>query len=182
MNAKFKRIVIDGKTYQSIDDMPPDIRQKYERAMRALAGKKDNQIPDSLETLQAFADPDTSDALDMPGEIVTSSTVINNMKIIVDGKEFNRLEDLPLEVRARYEKAMAKLDANGNGIPDFVEGLSNTTNQTTNISTNLEMEPLSTSPAIEPDKSNGWMLAFFGLLLFLVYVAGAAGVWYFFLR
>ena len=155
--------------------------------MSALADKNDNQIPDALAALQAFADQDKSDVLDMPGDIVTSSTVVNNMKIIIDGKEFNRLEDLPPEARARYEQAMAKLDANGNGIPDFVEGMLNTTNQTTNISTSLGTEPpsparLSTSPAIEPDKSNSWMLAFFGLLLFLFCVAGAAGVWYVFLR
>ena len=32
MNPKI--IVIDGKTYHSVEEMPPDIRQKYEQAMQ----------------------------------------------------------------------------------------------------------------------------------------------------
>ena len=34
MNQKV--VVIDGKTYKSVDEMPPDIRAKYEEAMRGL--------------------------------------------------------------------------------------------------------------------------------------------------
>jgi hypothetical protein len=110
------------------------------------------------------------------------------MKIIVDGKEFDGLEHLPPEARARYQEAMGKLDANRNGIPDFVEGMMNTANQNVMsvsrpvVETPRRSSPLTSSPTITPDTSNGWMLMLAGLLILLLCIAGAAGIWYFFLR
>ena len=77
--------------------------------------------------------------------VVAGDAVVNSMKIIVDGKEFNGIENLPPEARAKYEAGMGKLDANQNGIPDFVEGMIKTTNQTANISTSFATQtpPLS---------------------------------------
>ncbi|RPJ28064.1 MAG: hypothetical protein EHM33_05760 [Chloroflexi bacterium] len=66
--------------------------------------------------------------------------------------------------------------------------MANTTDQTANISTSFETDtpprstPLPVSPTIAPDTSNGWTLALAGLLIILLCVAGAAGIWYFFLR
>ncbi len=186
MNPKV--IVIDGKTYHSIDEMPTDIRQKYEQAMQSLADSNGNRIPDAFENLNILTDKDKNGVPDVLENLTAGNAVVNSMKIIVDGKEFNGIENLPPEARARYEEAMGKLDANRNGIPDFVEGMINTTNQTASSSTNFGMEtpsrsmPLPASPTITPDTSNGWMLALAGLFIFFLCVAGAAGVWYFFLR
>ena len=210
MNPKL--IVIDGKTYHSVDEMPSDIRQKYEQAMRSLGDANDNRIPDafetvSFETVNIFADKNKNDVPDVLENIAAGHTVMNSMKIIVDGKEFNGLENLPPEARTRYEEAMGKLDANRNGVPDFAEGMINTTNQTANISTGFGTEaprrstpfdpstlpsvagqrlaqdkPLPVSPTITPDTSNGWALALAGVFLLLVCALSATGVWYFFLR
>jgi len=38
------------------------------------------------------------------------------------------------------------------------------------------------SPTIAPDTSNGWILALAGVLILLLCIVGAAGVWYFFFR
>ena len=38
-----------GKAYTSVDDLPPEARAKYEKAMSALADKDGNGIPDILE-------------------------------------------------------------------------------------------------------------------------------------
>jgi hypothetical protein len=114
---------------------------------------------------------------------------VSSMKIVIDGKEFNGIENLPPEARARYEEAMGKLDANRNGIPDFVEGMIGTPNQTANnaVSVGVERPRRSTprpvsSPTITPDTSNGWMLVLAGVFLLGLCVVGAAGIWYFFLR
>ena len=110
------------------------------------------------------------------------------MKIIVDGKEFDGLENLPAEARARYEDAMGKLDANRNGIPDFAEGMMSGANQNVMSVSQTAAEaprrssPLPVSPAITPDTSNGLMLVLAGLFIFLLCVAAAGAVWYFFLR
>ena len=174
MNSKV--IVIDGKTYHSVDEMPPDVRQKYEEAMRALGHATNNLIPDVVENITA------------------GQTTVSSMKIIVDGKEFSSVENLPPEARARYEEAMSKLDANRNGIPDFVEGMTGTSNQPVNLSSGFRVEtprlsatpsqknPAPVSATITPDTSNGWMLVLAGVFMLLLCVAGAAGVWYFFLR
>ena len=45
-------------------------------------------------------------------------------KIIFNGKEYNRLEDMPPEARRAYQQAMGMLaDKNQNGVPDFMEGM-----------------------------------------------------------
>jgi hypothetical protein len=186
MNPKV--IVIDGKTYNSVDEMPAQVRQKYEQAMRSLGDANKNQIPDAFETMNIFADKDKDGAPDVLEQIAAGHHVVNSMKIIVDGQEFDGLENLPPEARARYEEAMSKLDANRNGIPDFVEGMINTENQNVmSVSRASAAAPrrsasLPVNPTITPDTSNGWMLVLGGLFIFFLCVAGAGAVWYFFLR
>jgi hypothetical protein len=170
--------------------------------MQAFGDRNGNHIPDAFENMNIFADNDKDGVPDILESVTTGNAIVNSIKIIVDGKEFNGIENLPPEARARYEQAMSKLDANRNGIPDFVEGMINATNQTANVSTSLETEapPRSTTfdynppvmtpldrsmpanPTSEIDKSNGWQLVLAGLFVVLLCVAGAAGVWYFFLR
>ena len=48
---------------------------------------------------------------------------MNPKVLVIGGEEFNGIENLPPEVRARYQEAIGKLDANRNGIPHFVEGM-----------------------------------------------------------
>ncbi len=191
MNPKV--IVIDGKTYHSVNEMPPEVRQEYEHAMRSFGDANQNHIPDAVETASTqtaniLADKDKDGVPDLFENTTAGSTVVNNMKIIVDGKEFNNLESLPPEARARYEEAMGKLDANRNGIPDFVEGMMGTMSVNANPSSSVAVEtprrttPLSASPTITPDTSNGWMLVLAGMFLLFLCMAGAGVVWYFFLR
>ena len=186
MNPKV--IVIDGKTYHSVEEMSPEIRQKYEQAMSALGDANKNQIPDAFEAMNIFADKDRDGAPDVLENLAAGHHAVNSMKIVIDGKEFDGLENLPPEARARYEEAMSKLDANRNGIPDFVEGMMGTGNQNVMNLSNPVVEaprrttPLPTSPTITPDTSNGWMLMLAGLFILLLCTAGAGAAWYFFLR
>ena len=194
MNPKI--IVIDGKTYNGVEEMPPDVRQRYEAAMRSLGDANNNRILDAFENINALADKDKDGLPDIVENLVAGQAAFNSMKIIVDGKEFTGIQDLPPEVRARYEEAMGKLDANRNGIPDFVEGMLRNTNQTINTSTAFAAEaapsstplgsgpakPVPVSPTITPDTSNGLMLVLAGLFLVLLCALAGGAVWYFFLR
>ena len=183
-----KIIVIDGKTYHSVEEMPPDIRQKYEAAMHSLGDANDNRIPDAFENMNILADQNKNGVPDVVENLVAGQAVYDSLKIIVDGKEFNSLEGLPPEARAKYEAAMIKLDANQNGMPDFVEGMIKTTDQTASSSSSFTVEtpqrPASVpvSPTITPDTSNGLMLALAGLFVLFLCVVAAGAVWYFFLR
>ncbi len=186
MNAKL--IIVDGKTYHSVEEMPPEIRQKYELAMRALGDANGNQIPDVLEGMNILADQNKNGKPDLLENLTTSNVVVKSTKIILDGKEFSSIEHLPPEARARYEQAMGKLDANRNGIPDFIEGMVNTTDQTANAPTSLgtaappRSTPLPIGPTTTSEVSNGWRLALAGLFVALLCLVGTAGVWYLFLR
>ena len=95
MNQKL--IVIDGKTYNSVNEMPEDVRRSYEDAMRNLDNNR-NGTPDLFEGAASFQNP--------------TANVINATKIVVNGQVFDSLDQLPPDVRAKYEQAMGALDAN----------------------------------------------------------------------
>jgi len=171
MNQKL--IVIDGKTYKSVNEMPEAVRKNYESAMRNFDNNQ-NGTPDLFEGMASFQG--------------ATANVMNAGKIIVNGQVFDSLDQLPPEVRAKYEQAMGTLDANKNGIPDFVEGMFGTPKQTNTVATSFGTtspplsKPIPVTSTIEPESSGGWLLAFAGILVLGLCVAGAAGVWYFFLR
>lgn len=188
MKATF--IVVNGKTYNSVEDMPPDVRQKYEQAIGSLADTNGNQIPDVFENMNLLIDKEGNGVSDAFKNIVTTHTTVNSrIKIVIEGKEYNKVEELPPEVRAKYEAAIARLDANHDGIPDFVEGMFKPIDQDVSRNASSTVEsipyspplPLSSTVTQTPDTTNGWRLMLTVLLLFLL-CAGAAGAWYFFLR
>ena len=180
-------IVIDGKTYNSVEEMSPDVRAKYEEAMQnlktqkvmdVLGDKNQNGVPDIFENMPA------------------ANTTSTSMNIVVNGKTFSSIEDLPPEVRVKYEKAMGALDKNQNGIPDFMEGMMNmpnpasptqnppaTMNSIPSQSFQFDQDkPIPASPITTPDTTNGWLLALTGAFILLLCAVGAVSIWYFFLR
>lgn len=188
MNSKL--IVIDGKTYKSVEEMPEDVRRNYESAMSQLADNDKNGIPDVLENLVNLTDQD-KDGMPDAFKGLTSNIITSSTKIIANGTEYNSLDELPPDTRAKYEQAMGTLDSNRNGVPDFFEGMLNTPVQTNNMQNDQAMSTPSTPHAptaipansnIEPEATNKWALALFGIILLGVCVVGALGAWYFFLR
>lgn len=195
MNQKL--IVIDGKTYKNVDEMPSDVRQQYENAMRTL-DKNQNGTPDLLENANPFGDKNQNGMLDVIEGLKSlqgaNAKLINSTNIVINGQVYDGLDQLPPEVRAKYEQAMSAMDANRNGVPDFLEGMLNLPNQPTNQATATfgtttptpapaSRPPIPVASTIEPESSGGWMLALAGILLIgLCLVAAGAGVWYFLLR
>lgn len=186
-----KRIVIDGKTYNSVDEMPEDVRRNYEQAMRGFKEINTNNISGALEDVKnIFADKDNNGVPDVM-EHNQAINISGGTKFVVDGRTFNTLDELPPDARAKYEQAMGSIDKNRNGMPDFLEGMMGVSTQTPQPSMNAmdysrdttrHSKPLIDSPAIAPESSNGWILALVGALLLFLCVAGAIGVWYFFIR
>ena len=43
------RITVNGVEYASVEAMPPDVREQYERALSMLADRNNNGVPDILE-------------------------------------------------------------------------------------------------------------------------------------
>src|SRR5215213_5740929 len=191
MNPKI--IVIDGKTYHSVEEMPSGVRQQYEKAMQSLGDVNGNLVPDGFETVSSetvniLADKNKNGVPDILENLVAGQAMVNSVKIIVDGKEFNGIENFPPEVQASYQAAMSKLDANQNGIPDFAEGVIKVPDQTTSSPTGFSVGTfpgslsLPAGPRITPDTSNGFMLVLAGLFVLFLCILAAGAVWYFFLR
>ena len=186
MNQKI--IVIDGKTYKSVEEMPEDVRRAYESAMSQFADNDRNGLPDVLEDLTGLKDQNKNGMPDAFEEM--ASNMISSTKIIADGNEYNNLNELPPEIRAKYEQAMGALDSNRNGVPDFFEGMIKTPVQPNKeqnmqamptLSTLRASEGISSNSNIEPEATNKWMLALLGIVLFGMCMAGAFAAWYFFL-
>lgn len=99
-------IIFEGKSYDSVDQLPPEARAKYDAAMSKLEDKDNNGVPDILDN-----------ALRMSTTFTTTTS-----KIIFQGKTYDSADQLPPEARAKYDEAMSKLqDNNNNGIPDVLE-------------------------------------------------------------
>jgi hypothetical protein len=86
------RITVNGRGYNSIDEMPPDVRAEYQRAIGMLADEDGNGVPDILER------GNVSVSSSGPGKEFTSS-VITSQTFNVNGQEFSRWEDVPPEIR-----------------------------------------------------------------------------------
>jgi hypothetical protein len=184
------KIVIDGKTYNSVDEMPADVRRSYEEAMRGL-GSAPPAAQDPMQALNyLFTDANNNGIPDIM-ENQPAINIAGGTHFVVDGRTYNSVDELPPDARARYEQAMGAMDGNRNGVPDFLEGMMKvssqaaqpaTTRYTPDTARQASRPPISGPPTITPDTTNGWMLALIALVLLFLCAAGVIGIWYFFLR
>lgn len=89
--AEELEIVVDGHTYRSADEMPPDVRGVYEQMRKALSSAVD--------------DPN-SEVETMPGGRIIRS---EGTEVTLDGRHVDPA-DLPPKLRRAYEEALAELD------------------------------------------------------------------------
>jgi len=94
-------IVIDGKTYNSVNEMPPDVRAKYEGAMDSLKDGNQNGFPDQFENINILKDQNGNGIPNVFESASATQVTTSSTKFIVNGKEFNSLEDLPPDARAK---------------------------------------------------------------------------------
>jgi hypothetical protein len=161
-----RNIVVNGKSYSNIDDMPPEIRKIYQETMGIFADKDGNGIPDLVE---GKSETNINIIPVHAGE----ATIIN-----ADGRIYTNISELPPEAQEKYKLAMGKLsqvlgDKNQNGIPDLLEN-SKSAAIKTDISTitvkGVDFQkpslPIITSVAEDKPYYKGFII--FGVLLALV--------------
>jgi hypothetical protein len=85
------RINVNGREYKSIDEMPPDVREQYTKAMSMLADKDGNGVPDIFERGNVSVSSEDDE------RFVTS--VQTESRYVINGKHYSRLEDVPPETR-----------------------------------------------------------------------------------
>jgi hypothetical protein len=81
------KIIFGGKEYSSIEEMPPEVRDEYERAISQLRDIDRNGIPDVVQ--------------DTGKPIIR----IEQHRYMVNGREYSSLDDLPPAIRRTIEKA-----------------------------------------------------------------------------
>ena len=87
-----QRIVVNGVEYDSPAAMPPDVRQQYERALAALSEVE--------PTRERSVQP-------VPGGVKFNVTT-RRVQYNIDGKIYDDPAQLPPEIRARVERALAE--------------------------------------------------------------------------
>jgi hypothetical protein len=84
-----EKIVFNGREYDGVEAMPPDVRRQYDDVLRLLA--------DSGQT------PGGPTAPDGRKRVNVKMTV--RRRLVVNGKEYDGVEQLPPQLRAAYERA-----------------------------------------------------------------------------
>jgi hypothetical protein len=94
-----EKIEFNGREYDGIDAMPPDVRRQYEAVLtlvREEIGWKLSSLLESGPLRKLFK---------------ISATV--NRRIVLNGKEFKSVDEMPAAVRAAYERALAEAGGGG---------------------------------------------------------------------
>jgi hypothetical protein len=89
------RISFNGQEYDSVEAMPPEVRQLFQMAAGLLGDANNNGVPDILEGAASGV----------------TSTVSSATQIVADGKVYSSVDELPPEARQRFQEAMGRLGA-----------------------------------------------------------------------
>lgn len=90
------QINFNGKTYNSLEEMPANERRAYEQLQKIFVDANGNGIPDFLEG-------------DVAQKVITAFRSVVNY----DGKVYNNLDELPPEMRQKVQNAFEKLNQMG---------------------------------------------------------------------
>ncbi len=159
-------IIFNGKTYNSIEEMPANERQAFDQLSTMFVDKNGNGIPDFME-----------------GDMVQNVVAAYTSSINVNGRNYGNMTELPDDMRARVQGAFEKM-------AEF--GIVTKTTPPVMMQTNsmsMEQKPLVVSkpfipqqvnPAIqEGSGSNTFVLVLGGIVLFLCLIIAAIAVFYF---
>ena len=140
------QIIFNGKSYNSVEEMPASDREAYEGMFQIFTDKNGNGIPDFLEG-------------DVAKNVMTAFTtnVVN-----YDGKVYNSLDELPADARQKVQEAFAKLNQMG-----IVTAAPNTKKEAAFEPAFPSSKPLlQQGPTIQQSGGRNWMiiLGFLGVL------------------
>jgi hypothetical protein len=155
-------IRFNGKTYNSLEEMPANERQAFEHLSNLFVDKNGNGIPDFLEG-------------DMVKNVLTAFTSNVNF----NGQTYNNVNELPPEVREKVQRAMDKLAQMGMvqpGQPMIMQAPAPQIEQTP-LRSSEPMISRNYSPAIEEDSGSGLKWIFLGAALLVCAVVGLAAAY-----
>ena len=82
-----QKVVVNGREYGSAEEMPSDVRQAYERMRSGLVDSDRDGVPDMFEGKK--------------GNVVR----VTRQKVVVNGREYDGVGEMPPDVRRAFERA-----------------------------------------------------------------------------
>ena len=156
------KIRFNGTEYDSPDEMPPAARAAYDKALELAAQGKSGGL--------------------IGGHVKVN--VSTKVRFVSDGKTYDSPDQMPPDIRAKYDKAMEQFDKDHNGIPDILEGTNGLPAADSASSTNdpfasmeSSWQPLVPSqPVITPDAPINRALLLVAGIAILVLLAAVIGL------
>ena len=139
-------IRVNGRVYGSVDEMPADVRQAYERALASMgATTAEKMASGSTQTKLVSKDGGTT-------ALTATKTTLR-----FNGQEYGSVDEMPATVRHLFEGVMATVDANGNGIPDVLETTAQGTSGSLLAPNNMTAASVA-GGIVRPDSTRGWLV------------------------
>jgi hypothetical protein len=91
------KIVLNGKEYDGVESMPPDVRKDYEAVLESLQATGGDEVLSLLRS----------------GEHTNIKASFR--EIVVNGKSYGSVDEMPADVRRTYEEAVARMGGGGGG-------------------------------------------------------------------
>ena len=93
------KIVFNGAEYDSVEAMPPDVRAQYNEVLESLKKTGGDEVLSALQRVSS-------------GTGGLSETIMTtHREILVNGKKYGSVGEMPPDVRRLYEKALGQAGA-----------------------------------------------------------------------
>lgn len=159
-------IIFNGKTYNSLEEMPANERQAYEQIANMLVDKNGNGIPDFLE-----------------GDMVKNVMTAFVSSLNVNGQNYDGMNDMPPEIRAKVQGAFEKLSELGvvtKSTSPMVMQVNGMQVEQKPQMVSKPLVPQGTNPAVQEESGpNVLLLSLAGIVLVFCLAIAAFAVFYF---
>ena len=160
-------IIFNGKSYNSLEEMPEKERKAYDQMMDIFADKNGNGIPDFME-----------------GDMVQTVLAANSTSINISGQTYHNLNDLTPELRQSVDKAF-KVITNLGIIPGVPAELQMQIPQAGREPV-VQSQPFVSreyAPAIQEESGRSiFPMVLGGIILFFCLAAGVISIFFFMTR
>ena len=160
-------IIFNGKSYNSLEEIPENERKAYDQMMDIFADKNGNGIPDFME-----------------GDMVQKVLAANSTSINISGQTYHNLDELPPELRQSVDKAFQVITKLGI-IPGVPAELQMQTPQAGREPV-VQSQPFVSreyAPAIQEESGRSiFPMVLGGIILFFCLAAGVISIFFFMTR
>lgn len=100
------KIVFNGAEYDSVEAMPPDVRAQYEKVLESLKQTGGDEVLSALQRVSSGS-----------GGSLSGTIKTTYKEIVVNGKKYGSVGEMPPDVRRLYEQALGPAGAGAGAVP-----------------------------------------------------------------